>query len=159
MVTMQMPLLNEGADAWRPVEVTPLQGAVYRVEGSQPDDEEWEFKPGTLVEVEWRRFSNGEVKLIPAGPAPTVRSAFSEHYKRSAGLVMGAMPFLLLINKLPRTSEGPPETLPLLLVCAGLGVVALGGLMWLKPRSLLARWALYSALGSGVLLSLMAFGD
>jgi hypothetical protein len=62
---MHMPLLNEAADVWRPVEVTPLVGGVYRVEGIMPADEEWAFPPGTVVDVKWRTFSDGEKRLIP----------------------------------------------------------------------------------------------
>lgn len=65
MVTMQMPLLNEGTDVWRPVEITPLYGGVYRVEGVMPAGEEWAFPPGIPVEVKWKTFSDGEKRLIP----------------------------------------------------------------------------------------------
>jgi hypothetical protein len=157
MVTMQMPLLNEGTDVWRPVKVTPLEGAVYRVEGPQADDEEWEFEPGTLIEVKWRTFSNGEVMLVPAGPVTTVGSIFSDHYKRSAGMVMGVAPVFVLMGKLPRSSDGTPERLPLLLACAGLSVLVIGCFFWLKPRSLVAKWGLYSALASAVLMSILTF--
>lgn len=92
MATIYMPLLNEGADAWRPVEVTPLQGAVYRVEGPMPTGEEWEFAPGTIVECKWKEFGGGQHRLIAAGPAPTVRSEFTNYYKRMAGLLVATSP-------------------------------------------------------------------
>ena len=65
MATMHMPLMNEGTDVWRPVEVTPLYGGVYRVEGIMPNDEEWAFPPGTVVDVKWKTFSDGGKRLIP----------------------------------------------------------------------------------------------
>jgi len=43
MVTIYMPLLDEGVETWRPVEATPLSGDTYRVDSALPDDEEWAF--------------------------------------------------------------------------------------------------------------------
>ena len=68
MVTMHMPLLNESTDVWRPVEVTPVYGGVYRVEGPRPAGEEWKFAPGTVVNCKWKLFEN-EKRLVPTGPA------------------------------------------------------------------------------------------
>lgn len=77
MVTMYMPLLNEGTDVWRPVEVTPLYGGVYRVEGTVPADEEWAFPPGTIVDVQWKAFSDGKTWLIPTQASyPPLRKSF-----------------------------------------------------------------------------------
>lgn len=109
MATIYMPLLNEGTDVWRPVEVTPLEGALYRVEGEMPSDEEWEFVPGTLVQCEWKRFSDGAHRLIAAGAAPTIGSEFSDHYKRMAGLGVGTLPLFVAMEWLPRGPEGTPE--------------------------------------------------
>ncbi len=156
MVVIQMPLLNEGTDVWRSVEVTPLYGAVYRVEGSQSYDEEWAYPPGTLVECKWKKFSDGEHKLIAAGPAPTTRSMLSDHYKRMAGLIAGALPFFLATQQLPRTFEGTPEPLPLLVTCAILGAVAVGLLVWLKPNAMAAKWTLYSTVGCSAMFAFMA---
>jgi hypothetical protein len=155
MITMQMPLLNEGTDVWRPVEVTPLAGAVYRVEGPQPDDETWEFEPGTLVECKWKKFSDGELKLVPARRAPTVQSSLADHYKSMTGMAVGAAPALLVMQQLPRTPDGLPEPLPLFLSCAGLVVAATGALIWVKPKPLIVKWALYSAIGSGLFLGMI----
>lgn len=159
MVKMQMPLLNEGTDVWRPVEVTPLQGAVYRVEGPQPDDEEWEFAPGTLIVCKWKKFSDGDYKLIPAAPAPTVRSSFLDHYKRTVGMAVGTLPLLLVVERLPRTSQGIPESHPLFLVSAGFASGALVALICLKPKRLAARWMVYSTLGTGIFMTFMALAN
>lgn len=156
MATIYMPLLNEGTDVWRPVEVTPLQGAVYRVEGPMPADEEWEFVPGTIVQCQWKKFSDGEDGLIAAGPAPTIRSEFADHYKRMAGLLAGSLPLFFAMHWLPRTAQGTPEPAPLFLAGLGLTLASIIGIVWLKPRHLTARWALRSALGFGILSCLMS---
>ena len=63
MVTVYMPLLDEGVDTWRPVEATPLSGDTYRVEGVEPEDEQWEFPPGAVVRCEQKTFYGGESAL------------------------------------------------------------------------------------------------
>lgn len=52
---------------------------------------------------------------------------------------------------LPRTPEGYPEPVPLFLVSAGLVLASLVGMIWLKPRFLIGKWALRSALGFSIL--------
>lgn len=57
-------LLGEGTKVYRPVSASKIDANVYRVEGSEvydPDDEEWEFKPGTIVIVEPKKL---EEKLV-----------------------------------------------------------------------------------------------
>ena len=63
MATIYMPLLNEGVDAWRPVEATPMSQDTYRVEGHVPESEDWAFAPGTVVRCELKSFSGGEAEL------------------------------------------------------------------------------------------------
>ena len=63
MVTIYMPLLDEGVDVWRPVEATHLSTGAYLVEGEVPVGEEWAFDPGTVVRCERKRFSGGEEGL------------------------------------------------------------------------------------------------
>lgn len=63
MVTIYMQLLNEGVDAWRAVEATPLTNDTYRVADETNEDEEWKFGPGTIVRCEWKTFAGGERRL------------------------------------------------------------------------------------------------
>jgi hypothetical protein len=49
MVTIYMPLLDEGTDVWRPVEATRLTDDTYRIEGVMDENEEWAFAPGSVV--------------------------------------------------------------------------------------------------------------
>ena len=57
-------LLREGTDTWRPTLGERLGPATYRLlptPNYDPDDEVWEFLPGTLVECEERTLSAGRV--------------------------------------------------------------------------------------------------
>lgn len=66
MPTIQMPLLNEGTDVWRPVEATQLSTDTYRVEGEMPADEEWAFAPGSVVRGVPKTFNDGHVGTVAA---------------------------------------------------------------------------------------------
>jgi hypothetical protein len=48
-------LLNEGTPTWRPTMAERLTPGLYRLlatEGYDPEDEEWEFRPGSVVRCE-----------------------------------------------------------------------------------------------------------
>jgi hypothetical protein len=52
-------LLDEGIDVWRPVAATALPDGTYiLVTTPVPDDEQWEFPPGSRVVVEKRSFED-----------------------------------------------------------------------------------------------------
>jgi hypothetical protein len=63
-----MPLLNEGTDAWRPVEAMRIDGLGYMVTENAPPDEEWAFQPGNILKCEERQLS-GEMKLVAVAKA------------------------------------------------------------------------------------------
>jgi hypothetical protein len=53
IVTVYVPLLNEGTPVIRPTQGVKVAENVYRVLPSKdydPNDEEWEFPPGSVVE-------------------------------------------------------------------------------------------------------------
>jgi hypothetical protein len=54
-------LLNEGTHAWRPVEADHLGGDRYRIASvnDDPEDEEWQFNSGDIVQCAVRHFSDG----------------------------------------------------------------------------------------------------
>jgi hypothetical protein len=60
-------LLDEGVDAWRPVEAVEAHDGRYRLPAVAPDGERWEFAPGSLVSCENRELSDGPV-LVATGP-------------------------------------------------------------------------------------------
>jgi hypothetical protein len=57
--TIYMPLLGEGTDVWAPVQAEGLEGTSFRVLGPMPDDQEWAFSVGEVVDVEPRTFADG----------------------------------------------------------------------------------------------------
>ena len=63
-VTIYMPLLNEGTTVFRPIEANKLAGDIFLVLGPVPEDEEWEFQPGTKVQCVMTKFSGGGTGLV-----------------------------------------------------------------------------------------------
>ena len=60
-------LLNEGVDAWAPAPARSIAPSVYEIikpGDYNPEAEEWEFVPGTVVECEERVV--GERRIIAA---------------------------------------------------------------------------------------------
>ncbi len=53
-------LLDEGTEVWRPVEAVYLVDDVFRITGSRPEDESWEFQPGDAVHCEHHKLSGGK---------------------------------------------------------------------------------------------------
>lgn len=56
-------LLGEGTDVWRPVAAESLGHGRYRIAGTQPDDEPWEFHESDVVHCVPRRSADGSVHL------------------------------------------------------------------------------------------------
>jgi hypothetical protein len=56
--TIYVYLLDEGVDVWRPVEAL-VESVGYRITGSEPEGENWQFKPGSLVRCEWQELAKG----------------------------------------------------------------------------------------------------
>lgn len=73
--TIYIYLPEEGVDAWRPVEAEPLGGNNFRILGTVPDDEVWEFQPGQTVRCETKLLVEGvkpneqlvAVAVVPVG--------------------------------------------------------------------------------------------
>jgi hypothetical protein len=62
-------LLNEGAEVFRPVLSQELKPMVFVLGADEydPDDEEWEYPPGTLVYAEAHGFEDGLQGLLVSG--------------------------------------------------------------------------------------------
>ena len=69
MVTIYMPLLNEGTNVWRPVSAKHLAGDVYIVRDNVPDGEEWMFATGSTVRCESMTLNAGTKVLAAVGIA------------------------------------------------------------------------------------------
>ena len=64
--TIYVRLLGEGVQVYRPVSASQITSRVYVIDGYEvydPDDEEWEFFPGTHVVVE-KRVLGGKAVLV-----------------------------------------------------------------------------------------------
>jgi hypothetical protein len=69
--TVSVRLLEEGTEVFRPVPAVLLTDSRYVLGGQeifQPDDEKWEFPPGTTVITESRVLS-GDIVLIAVAKA------------------------------------------------------------------------------------------
>ncbi len=67
-----IPLVNEGTPVFRPVTGLKLAKNVFKVladEEYDPEDEEWEFPPETVVRCE-KEFRNGEELLVAKEKVP-----------------------------------------------------------------------------------------
>jgi hypothetical protein len=63
-VTVYIALLDEGTDCWVPVNASPQSDGSFVIHGDMPDDDRWQFAPGSQVLCELRTFSQGEVGLV-----------------------------------------------------------------------------------------------
>lgn len=65
MTQIYVRLLDEGTDVWRPVAATRLPDGTYILSEIPPipEDEEWEFRPGSRVEVE-QTLREGRTELV-----------------------------------------------------------------------------------------------
>jgi len=51
-MTVHVVLTGLGTPVWRPTQARHIQGVIYKLLGFIPDDEQWQFNPGQLVECE-----------------------------------------------------------------------------------------------------------
>jgi hypothetical protein len=58
--TIYMYLPDEAVDVWRPVQVEKLGADRYRILGPVPEDEVWQFPPGSIVGVHLKRIEGGD---------------------------------------------------------------------------------------------------
>lgn len=61
-------LLDEGTDVWRPTEAELQPDGTYLVLGEVPEDETWEYPPGSLVNSEMKTFQSGTSALTAVSP-------------------------------------------------------------------------------------------
>lgn len=67
MVTIYIQLLDEGSIAYRPTKGEEICPGIYKVlptNDYNPDDEKWEFLPGTFVNCEMKALTgeNGKIE-------------------------------------------------------------------------------------------------
>lgn len=52
--TVYVASMGEGTNAWRPVAAEPVGSGLFRLVGSVPEGENWEFQPGQVVRCQER---------------------------------------------------------------------------------------------------------
>ena len=57
-------LMDEGTEVWRPVTAYRSEDGRFQIAGTVPEDETWEFAPGTWVCCAEKVFPDGEVKMV-----------------------------------------------------------------------------------------------
>jgi hypothetical protein len=70
IITLYVRLLDEGTDVTRPTQAEELTGGYFRVLSSpdyDPEDEHWEFPPGSIVRAESRELRDDEFLLAVEG--------------------------------------------------------------------------------------------
>ena len=63
-------LLDEAIDTWRPVQAEGVGNGIFRLlptPNYDPEDEKWEFPPGSLVRLVKKELSDGSV-LVAIAP-------------------------------------------------------------------------------------------
>ena len=68
-MTIYVKLLEEGTEVSRPTQALDLGNGLYRILATadyDPDDEVWEFPPGSIVRVEWRQGEGDSGKCLLA---------------------------------------------------------------------------------------------
>lgn len=76
--TIYVALLDEGTNVWRLVPARKIKDAVFEILRpplSDPEDEKWEFPPGSVVQCAPRRTSNGELLTAVRLHEPNRRTA------------------------------------------------------------------------------------
>ena len=58
-MTIYVELLNEGTDCWRPVEANDLGRGRFQIISSQPENENWQFKRGDVIECRKKQLQHG----------------------------------------------------------------------------------------------------
>jgi hypothetical protein len=67
-------LLNEGTIVWRPVVAEAIGPRTHQILGPMPDDEQWQFPPGSLVHCEQRTETSGQRSLVAVEMADSIGS-------------------------------------------------------------------------------------
>lgn len=64
MLTVHVALQEEGTTVWRPVDALHIKGSIYQLVGLVPDQEQWQFMPGQIVECQERTTADGNIFLL-----------------------------------------------------------------------------------------------
>lgn len=80
-IDIYVELLDEGVETWREAKAIPLENDLYRLlEPSEynPEDELWDFLPGSVVRLKQATFYTGLKGLLATHPDPKALRVFVE---------------------------------------------------------------------------------
>ena len=63
-ITLMMPLLEAGANAYKPVQALRQREDIYCVIGPMAEGEKWRFPPGTMVRRKPKTMSDGRQEMV-----------------------------------------------------------------------------------------------
>jgi len=63
IVSIYMPLLDEGTEVYRPIKAESFGDGRYCVLGPVPADEVWTYMPGTIVRLRQKSVDGGSVTV------------------------------------------------------------------------------------------------
>jgi len=63
MKQIYVQLLDEGTIVYRPVSATHIKDMIFKIEGSVPETEIWEFLPGEIVECKYHKYIGGNEEI------------------------------------------------------------------------------------------------
>ncbi len=69
---------------------------------------------------------------------------YTQHAKRSGGMMLAMIPIVSIIQALPQTSDGPVEPHAALVTGLILAALSAAALRWLKPTGLILNWGLWT---------------
>ena len=67
---IQMPLLDEAVECWRPVDAKKVGTDLYEIVGIVPEDEVWAFQPGETVYCRDHIFQDGSHGVVAYARVP-----------------------------------------------------------------------------------------
>ena len=143
-----MPLRNSSVLAWRTVEVTPLSGGLYRVEGEPAPGEEWAFRSGELVSLDWQQLENSEDKFVPRSTRSSV--ILGQAALRIVAMLPAMAVIFGAIAVVPRNTEGLTQPTPMAIVSLLLALASAAGLFFWKSPSFKTKWMLRWGFGWGL---------
>lgn len=84
-----------------------------------------------------------------------VSDVYAELLMRAGGLMLAMVMIIVVLEALPQTTEGLVQPRAALVTSIILAAFSSTVLHWLQPAGIMAKWALWTALGMGCLLFLI----
>jgi len=109
-VAIHISLLEEGTPTWKLIQALDLGNGLYKLlptENYDPEDEIWEFEPGSIVVGQKRHTDTGENILVAARP-PVSREAILKAYPNAS-----IIPIHVLLGKTDKKTTKQTDAIAL----------------------------------------------